>query len=66
MVGRIAALVCCLLCAFPFFVIGVYDKDSSEPIDFWSGDTSLKAKVKLAETDIVTATIEYITQQQSA
>lgn len=46
MVGRIVALVCCLLCAFPLLVIGVYDKDSSEPITFWSGDTSLKDKVK--------------------
>ena len=46
MVGRIVALVCCLLCAFPFFVIGVYNKDSSEPINFWSGGTSLKDKVK--------------------
>ena len=46
MIGRIVALVCCLLCAFPFFVVGVYNKDSSEPINFWSGDTSLKDKVK--------------------
>lgn len=46
MVGRIVALVCCLLCAFPFFVISGYNKDSSEPINFWSGDTSLKDKVK--------------------
>ncbi len=46
MVGRIVALVCCLLCAFPFFVIGVWGKDSSEPINFWSGDASLKDKVK--------------------
>lgn len=46
MVGRIIGLVCFLLCAFPFFVICIYDKDSSEPINFWSGDTSLKDKVK--------------------
>ncbi len=46
MVGRIIALVSCLLCAFPFFVISVYNKDSREPIIFWSGDTSLKDKVK--------------------
>ncbi len=46
LVGRIVGLVCFLLCAFPFFVIGVYNKDSSEPINFWSGDTSLKDKVK--------------------
>ncbi len=46
MVGRIVGLVCCLLCAFPFFVISIYNKDSSEPINFWSGDTSLKDIVK--------------------
>ncbi len=46
MVGRIVGLVCCLLCAFPFFVISIYNKDSREPINFWSGDTSLKDIVK--------------------
>ena len=46
MVGRIIGLVCFLLCAFPFLVISIYDKDSGEPINFWSGDTSLKDKVK--------------------
>jgi hypothetical protein len=46
MAERIIGLVCCLLCAFPFFVIGIYNKDSREPIHFWSGDASLKNKVK--------------------
>ena len=46
MAGRIIGLVSFLLCAFPFFVIGIYNKDSREPINFWSGDTSLKDKVK--------------------
>lgn len=46
MVGRIIGLVCCLLCALPFFVMSIYNKDSDEPINFWSGDTSLKDKVK--------------------
>lgn len=46
MLGRIICLVCCLLCSFPFFVISIYDKDSNMPISFWSGDTSLKDKVK--------------------
>lgn len=44
--GRIIGLVCCLLCMFPFLVISIYNKDSSEPISFWSGDASLKNKVK--------------------
>lgn len=46
MIGRIIGLVCCLLCTFPFFVVSIYNKDNSEPVNFWSGDTSLKAKVK--------------------
>ena len=35
----------CLLCALPFFIIGVFDKNSSTPISFWSGDQTLKDKV---------------------
>ena len=46
MAGRIVSFICFLLCAFPFFVISVYCKDSREPINFWSGDTSLKDMVK--------------------
>ena len=37
--------VSCLLCAFPFFIIAVYDKNSNTPITFWSGDQSLKDKI---------------------
>lgn len=44
--GRIVALVSCLLCSFPFFVIGIYNKDSKEPISFWTGDTTIKAVIK--------------------
>ena len=46
MVGKIIGLVSCLMCAFPFLIISVYNKDSREPINFWSGDTTLKSKVK--------------------
>lgn len=46
MVGRIVGLISCVMCAIPFFVIAVYNKDSKEPISFWSGDTSLKEKVR--------------------
>lgn len=46
MVGRIVGLVAFFMCAVPFLIIAVYNKDSQEPINFWSGDTSLKAKVK--------------------
>ena len=45
MFGRIVGLICGLMCAFPFWVIGTFNKDSREPISFWSGDTSLRAKV---------------------
>lgn len=44
--GRIIGLVACVMCAFPFLIISVYNRDSKEPINFWSGDTSLRAKVK--------------------
>ena len=46
MVGKIVALVSCIMCAVPFLIISVYNKDSKEPINFWSGDTTLKSKVK--------------------
>lgn len=46
MIGRLIGLVCCILCSFPFFVISIYNKNSDEPISFWSGDNSLKQKVK--------------------
>lgn len=49
MVGRIVGLVSCIMCAIPFFIISIYNKDSKEPINFWSGDTTLKAKVKNIE-----------------
>lgn len=43
---KIICFVSCLLCAFPLFVIGYFNKDSREPITFWSGDKSLKGNVK--------------------
>lgn len=46
MIGRIIGLISFLMCAFPFFIISKYNKDSIEPINFWSGDTTLKSKVK--------------------
>ena len=46
MFGRIVGFISCLMCAFPFYIIAVYNKDSKEPINFWSGDTTLKSKVK--------------------
>ena len=45
MFGRIVGLISGLMCAFPFWIIGTFNKDSREPISFWSGDTSLRTKV---------------------
>ncbi len=42
----IIGLVSCIMCSVPFWIIAVYDKDSREPIGFWSGDKTLKDKVK--------------------
>lgn len=41
----IVGLLSCLLCAVPFFIIGIFGKESSTPISFWSGDQTLKDKV---------------------
>lgn len=46
MAGRIIGLISCLMCVVPFLIISLYNRNSSEPINFWSGDTSLKKKVK--------------------
>lgn len=46
MAERMIGLVSCFLCAAPFFIISVYNKGSKEPINFWSGDTALKSKVR--------------------
>lgn len=43
--GGIIGLVCCILCAFPLFVIGHYNKNSREPITFWAGDKSFKENI---------------------
>ena len=42
----IIGLVACIMCSIPFWIIAVYDKDGREPIGFWSGDKTLKDKVK--------------------
>lgn len=46
MAGRIIGFISCVMCAVPFLIIAIYNKDSKEPINFWSGDTTLKEKVK--------------------
>ncbi len=49
MVGRIVGLISCVMCAIPFLIIAVYNKGSKEPINFWSGDTTLIGKVRNVE-----------------
>ena len=46
MAGRIICFLSFLLCAVCFWAIAKFGKDSKDPISFWSGDTSLKDKVK--------------------
>lgn len=46
MAGRLISFICYMLCAIPFWVIAKYGKDSKDPMSFWTGDTSLKGKVK--------------------
>ena len=46
MAGRIISFICYMLCAIPFWGIAKFGKDSKDPISFWSGDTSLKGKIK--------------------
>ena len=46
MAGRIISFISYLLCAIPFWAIAKFGKDGKDPISFWSGDTSLKGKVK--------------------
>lgn len=46
MAGRIIGFICYFMCAAAFWTIAKFGKDSKDPISFWSGDTSLKGKVK--------------------
>ena len=46
MAGRIICFISLLMCAIPFWAIAKYGKDSKDPISFWSGDATLKEKVK--------------------
>ena len=46
MAGRIIGFICYMLCAIAFWAIAAGGKNSKDPISFWSGDNSLKGKVK--------------------
>ena len=49
MAGRIIGFICYMLCAIPFWAIAKFGKDGKDPISFWSGDPSLKGRVKDSE-----------------
>ena len=46
MAGQIISFISYFMCAAAFWSIAKCGKHSKEPISFWSGDTSLKGKVK--------------------
>lgn len=47
MPGRIIGCFCCILCALPFFYFAWEGKQkNAAPLAFWSGDDTLKDKVK--------------------
>lgn len=45
MAGRIIGFGSCMLCAIPFFMIVILNRNNIEPIQFWTGDDSLKGIV---------------------
>lgn len=47
MVGKIIFFVSCFMCAVPFLIISIFDKESITPIPFWSGsEKKLKEELK--------------------
>ncbi len=47
MVERIIILICFFMCAVPFLIISIFNKNSMTPIAFWSGsENTLKNQVK--------------------
>ena len=46
MAGRIISFISYFICAAAFWGIAKFGKDGKDPISFWSGDTSLKGKIK--------------------
>ena len=45
MAERMIGALCCLLCAVPFFALPRIKIENGEPINFWSGDETLKEKI---------------------
>ena len=45
MAEKVIIFMCAVLCAVPFFLIGYLNRNSDEPIAFFSGDTTLKNRI---------------------
>ena len=45
MAEKVIIFMCAVLCAVPFFLIGYLNRNSYEPIAFFSGDTTLKNRI---------------------
>ena len=46
MLGRIIGFFSCALCALAFWGIAASGKNGKAPISFWTGDNSLKEKIR--------------------
>lgn len=45
MAEKVIIFMCAVLCAVPFLLIGILNRNSDEPITFFSGDTTLKNRI---------------------
>ena len=46
MAEKIIMILCCVLCGLPFWLLATVGRKGKEPLNFWSGDESLKAKIE--------------------
>ena len=45
MAEKIIMILCCMLCGLPFWLLAAVGRKGKEPLNFWSGDDRLKAKI---------------------
>ena len=46
MAEKVIMILCCVLCGLPFWILAAVGRKGKEPLNFWSGDESLKAKIE--------------------
>ena len=46
MAEKIIMILCCVLCGLPFWLLATVGRKGKEPLNFWSGDDRLKAKIE--------------------